>query len=78
MRFKLKDPDKATQWIMLVITMMLGIILVPIVVDQVQSTNTTGWSFTGHQGAVTLFYLLPFVFIVGIVIYFIGELLGKW
>jgi len=69
---------KATAWIMLTITLILGVILVPIVVDQVQNTNTTTWSFTGYQGAQTLFMLLPFIFIVGIVVYFIGSLLGKW
>jgi hypothetical protein len=79
MKFKLKDPGgKATQWILLTITLILGVILVPIVVNQVQTTDTSGWNFTGYQGAVTLFYLLPFIFIVGIVIYFIGSLLGKW
>jgi hypothetical protein len=80
MKFKLRDPEggEATKWIMMVITLILGVILVPIVVDQVQSTNTAGWNFTGYQGAITLFNLLPFVFIVGIVVYFIGSILGKW
>jgi len=68
---------RATKWIMLTITLILGVILVPIVVEQVQTTNTTGWSFTGYQGAKTLFMLLPFIFIVGIVVYFIASLLGK-
>jgi hypothetical protein len=77
MKFKLKDPDKATEWIILTITLVLGVILVPIIVDQVQSTNTTGWTFTGYSGAKTLFLLLPFIFIVGIVLYFILALLGK-
>lgn len=70
--------SKATEWIMLTITLILGVILVPIVVDQVQNTNTTGWNFTGGAGAKTLFLLLPFIFIIGIVVYFIGSLLGKW
>ena len=70
--------SKATQWIMLTITLILAVILVPIVVDQVQKTNTSTWTFTGHTGAATLFMLLPFIFIVGIVVYFIGSLLGKF
>jgi len=71
------DPGVATKWIMLTISLILGIILIPVVVDQIQTTNTTGWHFTGYQGAKTLFMLLPFIFIVGIVIYFIASLLGK-
>ena len=78
MRLRLKDPGgQATKWIVLAITLILGVILVPIVVDQVQTANTTGWTFTGYQGAKTLFMLLPFIFIVGIVLYFIMALLGK-
>ena len=68
----------STKWIMMTIMLILGVILVPIVVDQVQSTNTTAWTFTGSAGARTLFLLLPFIFIVGIVVYFIGSILGKW
>jgi hypothetical protein len=79
MKLKLRDPGgKATQWILITITLILGVILVPIIVQQVQTTDTTGWNFTGHSGAATLFMLLPFIFIVGIVVYFIGSLLGKW
>jgi hypothetical protein len=80
MRLRLGDPEPgtATKWIMLSITLILGVILVPIIVDQVQNTSTASWNFTGYAGASTLFMLLPFIFIVGIVVYFIGALLGKW
>ncbi|MEM3873876.1 MAG: hypothetical protein QXU45_01920 [Candidatus Bathyarchaeia archaeon] len=71
------ERTKSAEWIILTITLILGVILVPIVVQQVQSVNTASWNFTGYQGAVTLFYLLPFIFIVGIVIYFIASILGK-
>jgi hypothetical protein len=67
----------ATNWIGLTITIILGICLIPIIVDQVQQTNTTGWTFTGATGAKTLFLLLPFIFIIGLVVYFIAALLGK-
>jgi hypothetical protein len=80
MRLRLGDPDPgiATKWIMLAIALILGVILVPVVVDEVQKTNTTTWAFTGSSGAKTLFMLLPFIFIVGIVVYFIGSMLGKF
>ena len=73
----LSNGNKASEWVMLTITLVLGVILVPIVVDQVMSVNTTGWTFTGSAGAKTLFLLLPFIFIVGIVVYFIASILGK-
>ncbi len=72
-----RTSTKATDWMILTIMLILGIILIPIVVDQVQSVNTSAWSFTGYQGAKTLFLLLPFIFIVGIVVYFIASVLGK-
>lgn len=68
---------KSASWIILTITLILGVILVPIVVDQVESIDTTAWNFTGSAGAITLFRLLPFIFIVGIVVYFIASILGK-
>jgi len=40
-------------------------------------SQSEGWGFTGGSGARTLFLLLPFIFIVGVVVYFIASLLGK-
>jgi|Deesub1362A_J573_1020465.scaffolds.fasta_scaffold00566_22 hypothetical protein len=40
-------------------------------------SQSEGWGFTGGSGARTLFLLLPFIFIIGIVVYFIASLLGK-
>lgn len=79
MRFILdtRAESKAVDWIGLVITLLIGIILIPIVVDQIQDTNTTGWTFTGASGAKTLYLLMPFIFIVGLIVYFLGRLLGK-
>ena len=68
---------KVNEWIMLTILLLLGIILVPMVVSQVQSINTASWNFTGYQAAKTMLGLIPFVFICGIVIYFIASILGK-
>lgn len=68
---------KIGDWIGLTITLIFGVILTPIIVDQVQSANTSSWTFTGASGAKTLFLILPFIFIVGLIVYFIGRLLGK-
>jgi hypothetical protein len=72
-----KKNPAAAEWMGLLFMLILGCILVPIIVDQVQSVNTTGWVFTGVSGAKTMLGLIPFVFIVGIVLYFILALLGK-
>jgi hypothetical protein len=74
---RMAGQSKALNWIGLTITIILGICLIPIIVDQVQETNTTAWTFTGASGAKTLFLLLPFIFIIGLVVYFIASLLGK-
>jgi hypothetical protein len=72
-----RKTGKVNEWIMLVVVLMMGVILVPIVVDQVMSVNTTSWSFTGYAAAKTMLGLIPFVFIIGIVVYFIASILGK-
>jgi len=70
-----KNP--AANWIMLTVMLLLGVILLPMVIDQVMSANTATWNFTGYAAAKTMLGLIPFVFIVGIVVYFIGSMLRK-
>jgi xanthine/uracil permease len=67
--------SKAVDWVVLIILLIIGVSLVPTVVDTVQGINTTNWSFTGYTAASTLMGLLPFIFIVGLVIYFLVRLL---
>lgn len=50
-----------------IITVVL-LALTPTVVDQVQNMNTSGWSFTGYEGAIALLGLVPFVWVAGILI----------
>ena len=49
------------------ITILLGgivwTITIPIFVDQVASTNTDAWDFTGSEGAIVLYSLTPFAMI---------------
>jgi hypothetical protein len=57
--------------IMTVIAGIIWVICTPIFVNQVDTTSTTGWNFTGAAGAITLFQLLPFIFIAGGVIWIV-------
>jgi hypothetical protein len=67
--------SKAVDWIVLIILLIIGVTLVPTVVDTVAGIATGGWTFTGHAAAATLLGLLPFIFVVGLVIYFLVRLL---
>jgi hypothetical protein len=67
---------KIASLIGLIVVLVIWIYLVPIVVDAVQTTNTTGWTFTGSAGAIAIFLLMPFIFIIGGIIYFVKELLS--
>ena len=67
--------SKAVDWVILIILLIIGVSLVPTVVSTVQGISTAGWNFTGYAAAATLLGLLPFIFIVGLVIYFLLELL---
>ena len=50
-----------------VLTIVL-LAMTPVVVDQVQAMNTTGWTFTGYRGAIALLGLVPFVWVAGVLI----------
>lgn len=63
--------------VVLAIMLVISLVITPVVVDQVQGLNTTGWTFTGAAGAKTLLLLIPFVWIAGLVVAIILNLLGK-
>lgn len=52
----------------IVIIVVTLLALTPTVVDQVQDMNTTGWTFTGHEGAEALLGLVPFIWVASILI----------
>jgi hypothetical protein len=60
-----------------VVSLIFAVYLLPVVVDAIQGTNTSGWTFTGHEGAATLYGLLPFVFVIGIMLFFIIRLITQ-
>jgi NADH:ubiquinone oxidoreductase subunit 6 (subunit J) len=57
-----------------IITIFL-LALTPTVVSQVQDMDTSGWNFTGYQGAVALLGLVPFVWVAMILI---GAVVGMF
>lgn len=61
----------------LVIALIFSVVLLPTVVDTIGDVNTTGWNFTGVEGAIVLMNLIPFIFIAGLVIAVVLSLLGK-
>jgi len=72
-----RKTGKINEWILVTVMLMMGVILLPMVVDQVANVDTASWNFTGYAAAKTMLGLLPFVFVVGIVICFIASILGK-
>ena len=60
--------DKIVGAIAIVIVTVTLLALTPTIVDQVVGMNTTGWNFTGHEGAVALLGLVPFIWVAGILI----------
>jgi len=67
---------KIVEIILLLIALIFIISLTPTFVSAVQDLNTTGWNFTGYQAAATLIGLLPLIFIIGVVIWFLVEILS--
>jgi len=62
--------------VLMVISGIVWVICIPIYADAIQTTDTSNWTFTGHAGAVTLFQLMPFIFIAGGVIWIIKKALA--
>jgi hypothetical protein len=76
-RASVDTKDRLVDWVGLVVSLIFGVYLLPVVVDTIANTNYTNWTFTGAAGAKVLYGLLPFVFIIGMIVYFVGRLLGK-
>lgn len=67
-----------SNWVEMVIGIFVGVIMIPIVEEVIRTTNTTAWNFTGSSGAITLFRLIPFMFIAGVIVWFVGKIFHKW
>jgi hypothetical protein len=52
----------------IVVVVITLLALTPTIVDQVQNMNTTGWTFTGHEGAGALLGLVPFIWVASILV----------
>jgi len=59
-------------WIQKLVWITVGIffasIIIPIAIDQIMATNTTGWTFPGGVGAITLWQIIGFILVIGVVI----------
>jgi hypothetical protein len=66
---------KASEVIGLIVVAIIYVYLIPTFVSAVTGIDTSGWNFTGSTGAVAILFLLPFVFIVGLVLWFVKSIL---
>ena len=66
---------KSNEIIVVLVTLMIVSAILPSFVTTVQDVNTTAWSFTGYAGAVTLWNLLPFIFIAAITLGYVAQLI---
>ena len=67
----------ATRNIILLVSTIISYVLLPVLVDAVEDVNTTGWTFTGHEGAEVILGLSPFVWVCGITVATVLALLGR-
>ena len=70
---------RATNELAMPVTILIGGLIwaatIPAFVEQIQATNTTGWTFTGYAGAIVLYGLTPFAMIAGAVIWILKKVL---
>lgn len=67
----------AGEWIGMSIGVMVAVLMLPPVADTVLGVNTTNWSFTGAAACKTLMYLIPMVYIAGVLVKIVKTALGK-
>jgi len=65
------------QMIAMAIGIMISILMLPPVADTVLGVNTTAWTFTGAEACKTLLYLIPMVYIAGVLVKIVKTALGK-
>jgi hypothetical protein len=53
----------------LIVGLIAGLGTVETVVDQVSGINTTGWDFTGYEGAEAILGLIPFGYVAGLALF---------
>ncbi|MEM5854298.1 MAG: hypothetical protein QW228_08080 [Candidatus Aenigmatarchaeota archaeon] len=70
-----KRGDPAYKLVGMFAMMIVALCLVPMITDQIQNVDTSCWNFTGALPAKTMLGLIPFIFIIGIIIAFITGLL---
>lgn len=67
----------AGEWIGMAIGVMVAVLMLPPVADTVIGVNTSGWNFTGAAACKTLMYLIPMVYIAGVLVKIVKTALGK-
>lgn len=67
----------AGTWIGMAIGVMISVLMLPPVADTVLGINTTNWTFTGAAACKTLLYLIPMVYIAGVVVKIVKTAIGK-
>jgi len=67
----------AGEWIGMAIGVMISVLMLPPVADTVMGVNVSAWNFTGSQACITLMYLIPMVYIAGVLVKIVKTALGK-
>lgn len=67
----------AGEWIGLAIGVMIAVLMLPPVADTVIGVNTSAWNFTGAAACKTLMYLIPLVYVAGVLVKIVKTALGK-
>jgi len=54
---------------------IISVLMLPPVTETVTGINTTGWTFTGHEGVIAMMYIIPLVYIAAVIIYIVKSVL---
>lgn len=64
-------------WIGMAIGVMISVLMLPPVADTVIGVNTSSWTFTGADACKTMMYLIPMVYVAGVVTKIVRTAIGR-
>lgn len=57
------------------IGVMVAVLMLPPVTATVTGINTTTWTFSGKDGVIALMYIIPLVYIAGVILYIVKAVI---
>lgn len=62
-----------TKFVLEGVGIVIAVMMLPPVADTVIGVNTSAWTFTGADACKTMMYLIPFIYIVAVIVHIVKS-----